>query len=223
MAGLRGVLAAHMVKDRSAVEVLFLAWARLGRLGSRFEALVAALRSGRLPAGPAPRERAVPAFELPRLEGLPQPRLPGGFGWLIRLVPGAAVYGSQLQYLLADPEMAALLTDVPQAGRILRPLCRMLAIRPGPELGATRRGQSASPADGVGLGDAAAATAGPPDVLLGLGPLGAVAAPGSQFASELGAEPWPAPAPVAGLLVRTSDNAGADPPRAVSGRRAEPG
>ena len=90
----------------------------------------------------------------PRLEGLPQPfRLPGRFGWLIRLVPGAAAYGGQVQYLLADPEMAALLADVPQAGRILRPLCRMLAIRLGPEMTAKRRRRSVSaagPADSEG-------------------------------------------------------------------------
>ena len=88
IAGLRGVLAAHMAKDRSAVAVLFLAWARVGRLVSRFEALVAAVRAGRLPAGPAPRVQAGPDLELPRLEGLPPPRLPGGFGWLIRLCTG---------------------------------------------------------------------------------------------------------------------------------------
>ncbi|MBV8092351.1 MAG: hypothetical protein JO110_03775, partial [Acetobacteraceae bacterium] len=148
IAGLRSVVAAHMAKERSAVAVLFVAWARLGRLASRFEALVAAVRSGRLPPAPAARGRAERDLELPRLEGLPPPRLPGGFGWLIRLVPGATVYGSQLQYLLADPEMAALVAEVPQAGRILRPLCRMLAIGRGAELVAKRRGRRAS-ASGV--------------------------------------------------------------------------
>ncbi|MBV8092268.1 MAG: hypothetical protein JO110_03345 [Acetobacteraceae bacterium] len=151
IAGLRGVIAAHMAKDRSAVPLLFLAWTRLGRLGSRFEALVAAVRSGRLPSAPAPRVPAGGDFELPRLEGLPQPfRLPDRVGWLIRLVPGAAAYGGQVQHLLADPEMAALLADVPQAGRILRPLCRMLAIRLGPEMAAKQRRRSASAA---GLAD----------------------------------------------------------------------
>ncbi|MBV8092335.1 MAG: hypothetical protein JO110_03695 [Acetobacteraceae bacterium] len=203
IAGLRGLLAAHMAKDRSAVEVLFLAWARLGRLASRFEKLVEAVRAGRLPPAPAPRGEGA-GLELPRLEGLPPPRLPGCFGWLIRLVPGSAVYGSQLQYLLADPEMAALLASAPQAGRILRPLCRMLAIPLGPELGATRRGRSVLPADRVGLGDTAVpAAAGPvhaprraippaspaesrPAPPLGSGfasPVGAGAVPGSQFAS----------------------------------------
>ncbi|MBV8525987.1 MAG: hypothetical protein JOY71_28395, partial [Acetobacteraceae bacterium] len=104
IAGLRGMVAAHMAKDQSAVAVLFLGWTRLGRLASRFEALVAAVRAERLPAGPESRVQSAADLELPRLEGLPQPfRLPGRFGWLVRLVPGAAVYGIQLQYLLADP------------------------------------------------------------------------------------------------------------------------
>ncbi|MBV8094574.1 MAG: hypothetical protein JO110_15380 [Acetobacteraceae bacterium] len=218
IAGLRGVIAAHMAKDRSAVELLFLAWARLGRLASRFEKLVAAVRAGRLPPAPAPRQRAERDLELPRLEGLPPPRLPGGFGWLIRLVPGSAVDGSQLQYLLADPEMAALLADVPQAGRILRPLCRMLGIQPGPELSPARRGAGtggrarsgrgapASPAEGAGLGDPGAAAAEPLDAWLGSG-----------------SEPTADPAPALGLSVRASVNAGADPPPNVPWRRAERG
>ncbi|MBV8095574.1 MAG: hypothetical protein JO110_20555 [Acetobacteraceae bacterium] len=103
---------------------------------------------------------------MPLLEGLPQPfRLPGGFGWLIRLVPGAAAYAGQVEHLLADAEMAALLAEVPQAGRILRPLCRMLAIRLGPEAGTKRRGRSASaasPGDSEGQPDASATGAAPP-------------------------------------------------------------
>ncbi len=42
----------------------------------------------------------------------------------------AAVYGCRLQAMLADPQTAALLAAAPEAGRILRPLCRLLAIHP---------------------------------------------------------------------------------------------
>src|SRR5689334_22628328 len=116
IAGLRGVVVAHMAKDRSAVPLLFLVWTRLGRLVSRFEKLVVAVRAGRLPAPRAPRLRDA----LSGPPGLPPPvRLPSGFGWLIRLVPGSAVAGDQVVHLLADPEMAALLAEVPQAGRLL--------------------------------------------------------------------------------------------------------
>ena len=55
--------------------------------------------------------------------------LPRRFGWLVDLVGyQAAGRGSQLAHLLADPEMVALVHDVPQARRILAPLCRMLGV-----------------------------------------------------------------------------------------------
>jgi hypothetical protein len=54
---------------------------------------------------------------------------PGRFGWLVWAVGyQAAGFGSQLQAVLSEPEMVALLTATPRAGRILRPLCRMLAV-----------------------------------------------------------------------------------------------
>ncbi|MBV8093313.1 MAG: hypothetical protein JO110_08760, partial [Acetobacteraceae bacterium] len=134
------MLAAHMVQDRSAVPLMFLARARLGRLVSRFEALVAAVRAGRVPTRPASRLQDAASLNLPWLERLPQPyRLPRKLGWLIPLVPGTAAYAGQVQHLLADPEMAALLAGSPQAGHILRPLCRMLGIQPEPGLLAERR------------------------------------------------------------------------------------
>jgi len=63
--------------------------------------------------------------------------LPRRFGWLVRAASyHAAGYGSQLQTVLGQPEMVALLMAAPQAERILRPVCRMLAVdcallRPG--------------------------------------------------------------------------------------------
>jgi hypothetical protein len=53
---------------------------------------------------------------------------------MIGLVPEAAASGSQLQHLLADPEMAALAAAGPQLGRLLRPLCRALGVTPPPYL-----------------------------------------------------------------------------------------
>jgi hypothetical protein len=41
-------------------------------------------------------------------------------------------FRSQLTYLLADPEMVALIEAAPQARRLLRPLCNMLAIKSVP-------------------------------------------------------------------------------------------
>ena len=57
------------------------------------------------------------------------PALPRRFGWLVIAGKHQAVgYGSQLQHLLAEPEMAALLEASPQARRVLRPLLRALAV-----------------------------------------------------------------------------------------------
>ena len=54
---------------------------------------------------------------------------PWRFGWLVRAAAHhAAVYGGQLQAVLSEPEMVALLLASPQARRILRPVCRMLAV-----------------------------------------------------------------------------------------------
>ncbi|MBV8094379.1 MAG: hypothetical protein JO110_14375 [Acetobacteraceae bacterium] len=193
---LRGVIAAHMAKDRSAVEVLFLAWTRLGRLASRFESLVAAVRSGGLSSVRATREGSAADLELPRLEGLPQPfRLPSGFGWLLPLVPGSAAYAGQVEHLLADPEMAALLAGAPQAGRILRPLCRMLGIRPGPELlpPAPTPPPSPVPAEANGPGPASVRYERPSD-----GAAARAISPGSPLQSGLGAGSETSPAPAQG-------------------------
>ena len=58
-------------------------------------------------------------------------RLPGARGWLVRALGWeVAGFGSQLEALIAEPEMQALLARVPAAGRLLRPLCRMLGVSP---------------------------------------------------------------------------------------------
>ena len=108
--------------------VIVLIWGRLRRMAARFAAAA-------IPAAPRASRpvRSSPAPSRPRAcDG--RPRLPGGFGWLIRLSPAAACHGGQLQRLLADPEMAALLAAAPRMGRLLRPLCRMLAVEPPPGL-----------------------------------------------------------------------------------------
>jgi hypothetical protein len=66
-------------------------------------------------------------------------RWPGRFGWLVQAAAyQAAGYGCQLREILGQPEMVELLLAAPQAARILRPVCRMLAVeaqllRPRPE------------------------------------------------------------------------------------------
>ncbi len=122
--------AARAGRDHAVAPLVALLWTRLARLTARFDALVARLTAGH-PAAPA-RQRTRPAATVPaRAAPAPGLRLPRSQAWLIRLLPGeAASYGCQLQALLADPQMAALLAAAPEAGRILRPLCRLLAIAP---------------------------------------------------------------------------------------------
>ncbi len=127
--GLCRVLAAHAARNPAMVPLILILWGRLRRTVARFAVLVEAFQAGRLPApragGPAPRGAGTAP---PR----PWPHLPDGFGWLIRRVPGTSVFGSQLRHLLTDPDMAALVAASPGARRMLRPLCRMLGIPPGP-------------------------------------------------------------------------------------------
>jgi hypothetical protein len=56
-------------------------------------------------------------------------RLPRRFGWLVQAGGSEAVcFGSQLQMMLNTPEMCEMLAASAQARRILRPLCRALAL-----------------------------------------------------------------------------------------------
>jgi len=130
VASLCRAIAARGAAPALAGPLAALLWGRLHRLAARFAAIVARVAVG---AGPVvARARRRPA---PRPAPVsPRPRLPEGFGWLLRPVPEAAAYASQLRHLLADPEVVALLTAAPQLARLLRPLCRSLGIRPMPAL-----------------------------------------------------------------------------------------
>ncbi len=120
--GLCRAIAARSAVSRLAAPLLLLLWPRLRRMAARFARLAARFRAGRLPARPAARR--------PGRSGPPPQPLPKTSAWLVRLVPAAAAQAAQLQHLLADPELAALLAAAPQAGRVLRPLCRMLGVAP---------------------------------------------------------------------------------------------
>jgi hypothetical protein len=75
------------------------------------------------------------------------PRPPGlvkqCFGWVLPLLPpywNANGYSAELESLLADPEMVALIEAAPVAlGRPLRSLCWMLRVKPPPHLAPARR------------------------------------------------------------------------------------
>ena len=98
---------------------LILIWTRLRRLKARF---------ARLAATPPPSRPARRRTQSPR--DCQPPPLPRHFAWLLRLVPETAPCISQLRHFLSEPDVASLLAETPQLGRILRPLCRALGIRP---------------------------------------------------------------------------------------------
>ncbi|MDA8249534.1 MAG: hypothetical protein M0Z28_10170, partial [Rhodospirillales bacterium] len=108
--------------------LIILIWTRLKRIAQRVDRIAARLAAGTLhpPRRRAPRAR--------RRSPAERPALPRNFGWLVRQVPAAAAGTCQLQALLADPAMEALIAAAPQIGRSLRPLCHMLGLRPPPVL-----------------------------------------------------------------------------------------
>jgi hypothetical protein len=84
----------------------------------------------RLAAGIQPRQRPAPRIERkPRAN--PRLQLPRRNAWL-RAALGYYVsgYGSQIAFLLDQPETAALIAASPQAHRLLRPFFRMFGIAP---------------------------------------------------------------------------------------------
>ena len=125
-------VAAMMGGERLPLPVIALIIDRLRRINQRFAHFAARVRDGLY----TPRRSAAPR----RRPGQPPPPpdpLPKKFGWLLPLVPDAEGYRSQLEHLLAAPEMAALLAAAPTAmRRPLRSLCRMLGVSPPPILAA---------------------------------------------------------------------------------------
>ncbi len=137
MRGLRGSVAVWSGRGLLTAALILLLYRRLGEVSRRMEGLVARFQKGRLwrlesrPAAGA----GVAGDVVRRVRG--ERIWPRAFGWLVRAAGWeAAGFGSQLRAILEQPEMVALLVAAPQAARVLRPLCRMLAVetsllRPG--------------------------------------------------------------------------------------------
>ena len=128
----RGEVGGWTVRGLLSHILALLLFRRLGEICGKMERLVARFQAGRLWLR-KPQTRAGA-----RKAGKTGARIwPGRFAWLVRAAGyQAAGYGCQLRHVLEQPEMVELLKASPQAARILRPVCRMLAIetsllRPG--------------------------------------------------------------------------------------------
>ena len=118
--GLLAVLGAWRVEPRVAAYL----YNRVGLIAGRIERMLVRFRAGRLWRV---RQRVSP--QRPRMRRKPAIMLPRRFGWLVQAGGHqAAAIGSQLQTVLDAPDMAALLAASPAAMRLLRPLCRALAM-----------------------------------------------------------------------------------------------
>jgi len=124
---LRAMLNGHTQTPGPLQPLMMLIWRYLHRPAQRLARLIAKLQAGTL----AP-PRAKPAPTTPPIPRAAKLRLPNRHAWLIRLIQRTAQLNAQLEILMTRPEIAELLAAAPQAGRILRPLCRMLGIRPMP-------------------------------------------------------------------------------------------
>ena len=116
--GLAALVAARFLRNPRLVGLIGPLWRRLSRIAGRVSrAMVARQFRGRASRGGLGAGR-------PALVRVPQARL-----WLVReLGWEAAGFGGQLEALLAEPEMRAVLAGVPAIGRIVRPICRMLGV-----------------------------------------------------------------------------------------------
>ena len=134
--GLRSVLGLWRLDGAVVVRVS----AQAGRAFGQIERMLLRFRAGTLrapvlrpmthpaapPATPPATHSDTPTAKVARTRRMVLPRK---FGWLVMAGKHqAAGYASQLQHLMAEPEMAALLEACPRARQILRPLCRALAI-----------------------------------------------------------------------------------------------
>jgi hypothetical protein len=117
--------------ERLALSVISLIVERIRGIKQRFADLAARISAGQY----TPRRRTTPPQKRPGQPPPPKSPLPNTFGWLLKLVPQAVGYRSQLEHLLRDSEMQALLAAAPTAmRRPLRSLCRMLGLPPPPIL-----------------------------------------------------------------------------------------
>jgi hypothetical protein len=158
VAGLAAVVARRFLREPHLVALTVPLWGRITRAARRFGRVMAALAAGRPPRpSHAGRSRSAPDHPPPAPS---HPRLPQGRDWLVRVLGWeAAGFGSQLEAMLREPGVAEMLAASSAACRILRPLCRMLAVHDDALPAAPKRARAAAP---ITPAPATAAPAAPP-------------------------------------------------------------
>ena len=122
LTGLQAAIAVVSARERHLTVLLVAVWGRIGRMRVRLERLIALWRAGMLPKPRASRAGVARG-------GVRAPSvLPTAPAWLVAAVQQAAGFGAQLEHMLTQDECVEFLAAVPQARRILRPLCRMLGV-----------------------------------------------------------------------------------------------
>jgi hypothetical protein len=103
-----------------------LLWHRAHRIAHRFLALFARWQANTLPTPRIHPKRTRKPTAQPSL------RLPRAFGWANKRLPEAAPAAGTLEDLILNraAELRPFLQAAPQAGRLLRPLCTALGVRP---------------------------------------------------------------------------------------------
>ena len=130
LTGLSRAVAAMSGGDRLSYFLIGLIIERIRPIKQAFARLVAGLAAGTFaPRRYAPRQQ--PAQRRPRAQNPIRQK----FGWLKPLLPDTNGFRAQLENLLRDPEMAALIATAPTSlGRPVRSLCWMLGLCPPPLL-----------------------------------------------------------------------------------------
>ena len=130
------------------VPLVKLLWWRLRRMSTKFTAIMAQYHAGTLPpprparVRPAPADPAANPDPPPAPPPSPAPRsldLPRRVGWVIQNIHGASVWRGELEAILANPKLAADVAAAPQLGSVLRPMCRLMAVKLPPWLRLPRR------------------------------------------------------------------------------------
>lgn len=135
---LAALLARAFLRNPRRVALIVPLCGYINRIARRFNRLAIGLAAG---AGPRHSRPGRPGRTR---AAAPRAPFPPAHGWLVAdLRHEAVAYASQLAFLLAQPDAAALVAHCPRAASLLRPVCRMLGIRP-PSLAMQRRARPPS-------------------------------------------------------------------------------